>query len=192
MTKFDKAIELIDKKNSQDPNITVYQEKKCPKELLYSQRMSQKLLEFKPEASEALQIAARSQHICRWKIQRDEYEMTRKGYLKWREELKKMHAQITAEILQEVGYDEAFIAKVVFLLKKKLLKKDESTQTLEDVICLVFLQYYLQEFAAKHSEEKMIDIIKKTWAKMSPEGHEAALNLPLEPKMLKLVTKSLS
>ncbi len=192
MTKFDKAIELIDKKNSQDPNTTLHQEKQYPKELLYSQRMSEKLLEFKPEASKALHIAARAQHICRWKIQRGDYEMTRRGYLKWREDLKKMHAQITAEILQEVGYDTAFTERVAELLQKKFLKKDEDTQSLEDVICLVFLEYYLQDFAAKHPEQKMIAIIKKTWGKMTPEGHQAALNLPLDSEMLQLVTKALS
>lgn len=192
MTKFEQAIQLIDEKNAMDPHTTIVEEKEYPTELLYSLRMSQKLGEFEPEASNELRIAARAQHICRWKIQRCEFEMTRAGYLNWREELKKMHAQITAELLLEIGYDPAFIERVSFLIKKKFLKKDEGTQTLEDVICLVFLQFYLEEFAAKHSEEKLIDIIRKTWGKMSAKGHEAALKLPLSPKMLALVTKSLS
>ncbi len=192
MTKFEQAIQLIDEKNSRDPHKTIVEEKEYPTELLYSIRMSQKLGEFEPEASNELRIAARAQHICRWKTQRSEFEMTRAGYLKWREELKKMHAQITAELLLEIGYDPAFIERVSFLIKKKFLKKDEGTQTLEDVICLVFIQFYLEEFAAKHSEEKLMDIIRKTWGKMSAKGHDAALKLPLSPKMLALVTKSLS
>ncbi|MEM1137234.1 MAG: DUF4202 domain-containing protein, partial [Bacteroidota bacterium] len=122
MTKFDQAIQLVDKKNSQDPNKELYQGKEFPKELLYAQRMTQKLLEFKPEASEALQIAARSQHICRWEIPRDAYPMDRIGYLKWREELKKMHAEITSDILREVGYKDEFIDRVAFLIRKKQLK----------------------------------------------------------------------
>ena len=90
------------------------------------------------------------------------------------------------------GYDEAAIQRVKDLLLKRGLKRDEEVQALEDVICLVFLEYYLEEFAAKHDEEKLIDIIRKTWNKMSPKGHEAALRLPLSEAMLQLVTKALT
>ena len=105
-TRFEIAIALIDKKNSEDPNSFETNGLKFPKELIYSQRMSKKLLQFKPNASRALQIAARAQHICRWKIGRKEYPMDRVGYLKWRETLKKMHADITSDILKEVNYDD--------------------------------------------------------------------------------------
>lgn len=90
-TKFETAFALIDKKNSEDPNTYFAYGLDFPMELLYSQRMSRKLLQFEPEATETLQIAARAQHICRWKIARDTYPMGRVGYLKWRETLKKMH-----------------------------------------------------------------------------------------------------
>jgi len=93
-TRFETAIALIDKKNSEDINTYQVFGLNYPKELLYSQRMSRKLLQFKPNASKALQIAARAQHICRWQIARDEYPMDRVGYLKWRETLKKMHAEL--------------------------------------------------------------------------------------------------
>ena len=88
-TRFETAIALIDKANSEDVNSYQVGDIEYPKELLYSQRMSRKLLQFKPNASKALQIAARAQHICRWKISRDKYPMNRVGYLKWREALKK-------------------------------------------------------------------------------------------------------
>ena len=120
-----------------------------PKEWLYAIRMSEQLVEFAPDASEELRIAARAQHICRWKSPREDYPMDRPGYLRWREDLKKMHAKLTGEILEEVGYDSEFIKRVQFLIRKKQLKKDEGTQTLEDVICLVFLKYYFEDFAAK-------------------------------------------
>ncbi|MDO6758977.1 DUF4202 domain-containing protein [Tamlana sp. 2_MG-2023] len=191
-TRFETAIALIDKKNAEDTNTYQVAGMAYPKELLYSQRMTRKLLQFYPDASKALQIAARAQHICRWKIARDEYPMDRVGYLKWRETLKKMHAEITAEILEQVGFDQQFIDRVSLLVNKKLIKKNEETQILEDTICLVFLDYYFDEFAAKHDDEKIIDILKKTWVKMSENGHEAALQLPYSEKSLALVKKAIS
>ncbi|MCF8715302.1 DUF4202 domain-containing protein [Joostella atrarenae] len=189
---FKEAIEKIDRANAQDPNTETYQGKTYPKELLYSQRMTETLLSFEPTATEELQIAARAQHIERWKIERNSYPMDRVGYLKWREELKKMHADVTSEILKEVGYDDEFSERVSFLIRKKMLKKDEGTQTLEDVICLVFLQYYFEDFADKHSDEKLIDILQKTWGKMSNKGHKAALKLPLSDNSLSLIKRALA
>jgi len=191
-TRFETAIALIDKKNAEDP--TTYQVAgfEYPKELLYSQRMTRKLLQFEPNASKALQIAARGQHICRWQIARDEYPMDRVGYLKWRETLKKMHANITGEILQQVGFDDEFVTRVQKIILKKLIKKNEESQALEDTICLVFLDYYFDEFAAKHSDEKVIDILQKTWVKMSKKGHTAALELPFSEKGLALVKQAIS
>ena len=191
-TRFETAIALIDKKNSEDPNTYLVSGLEYPKELLYSQRMSRKLLQFKPNASKALQIAARAQHICRWKIPRDEYPMDKVGYFKWRETLKKMHAKLTSEILNQVGYDDEFSNRISFLINKKLIKKNEETQILEDTICLVFLDYYFEEFAEKHEDEKVIDILQKTWVKMSDEGHEAALNLKLSDKSLSLIKQAIA
>tara|TARA_R110002049_G_C9178388_1_gene563398 strand:+ start:31836 stop:32420 length:585 start_codon:yes stop_codon:yes gene_type:complete len=191
-TKFESAIILIDQKNAEDINTYNVHGMEFSKELLYSQRMTKKLLQFDPEASEALQIACRAQHICRWKIARDEYPMDRVGYLKWRETLKKMHADITAGILEKVGYDAAFVERVSFLINKKLIKKDAGSQTIEDVICLVFMEFYFEEFAAKHSDEKIIDILQKTWVKMSEKGHVAALKLNYSEKDLELIKKALA
>lgn len=192
MTSLDKAIAGIDEKNSQDPTIEIYKDKEYPKELLYSHRMVQKLIDFKPDAPEELQIAARAQHICRWQYPREDFPMDRIGYLKWRENLKKEHAAITSGILEEAGYDEAFIKRVAFLIQKKLIKKDSGTQLLEDVICLVFLEFYFEDFAKKHPEDKMVDIVQKTWAKMSKEGQDEALKLPLSSYSLDLITKALA
>lgn len=190
-TRFETAIALIDKANSEDINTYQVANISYPKELLYSQRMTRKLLQFEPNASKALLIAARAQHICRWKIARDEYPKDRVGYLKWRETLKRMHAKLTAEILEQVGYDKQFVDRVSFLINKKLIKKNEETQTLEDIICLVFLDYYFEEFATKHDDDKVIDILKKTWIKMSDKGHEAALKLPFSDKSLALIKRAI-
>ena len=191
-TRFEAAIALIDKANSEDVNTYHVAGMDYPKELLYSQRMTRKLLQFEPNASKALQIAARAQHICRWKIARDEYPMDRVGYLKWRETLKTMHANLTVDILKEVGFDDQFADRVKAIILKKLIKKNEESQTLEDTICLVFLDYYFDEFAEKHSDEKIIDILKKTWVKMSEKGHEAALQIAFSEKSLALVKQAIS
>jgi len=185
------AFKRFDTANEQDPNTEEYQGKTVAKEVLYAVRMTEKLDAFAPNASEVLQLTARCQHICRWEIPRDSYEMNRVGYLKWRQDLKKFHAQKSGEILKEIGYNQETIEKVAFLLEKKQLKKNEDTQTLEDVICLVFLEFYFEPFAAKHSEEKTIDILQKTWRKMSEKGQAAALKLPLSQSSLSLVSKAL-
>lgn len=189
--KLKKAISLIDEKNSEDPNVDYFEGKAYPKEVLYSMRMTEKLLDFDKDASEELQVAVRAQHICRWNIARNEFPMDRVGYLKWREKLKRMHAKITSNILKEVVYNSEFINRVSFLIQKKMIKKDEESQTIEDVICLVFLQFYFEAFADKHSEDKVIDILQKTWSKMSEKGQNEALKLPLSDKSLILVSKAL-
>ena len=191
-TPFDKAIATIDAYNAEDPNYEMVDGTKVPKELLYSQRMTRRLELFAPEVSQELKIAARAQHICRWKHPRENYTMDRVGYLKWREGLKNIHAELTGSLLKEFHFEEKFIERVQFLIKKKKIKKDEESQILEDVICLVFLHYYFEDFAAKHPEPKIIEILQKTWAKMSDKGHEAALQLPLSQTTLDLVNKALA
>ncbi|MCG9793447.1 DUF4202 domain-containing protein [Flavobacterium algicola] len=190
-TPFQQASQWIDAENAQDPNIEIHESISFPKELLYSNRMFARLMDFCPSASEEVQIASKAQHICRWKIARDSYPMDRVGYLKWREDLKKFHAQTTAEILKKAGYDDEFIARVTFLIEKKLLKKDAETQLLEDVICLVFLEFYLEPFVAKHDKEKLKNIILKTWNKMSEEGHAAALKIDYTSDNFALIKEAL-
>ena len=190
-TLFQNASKWIDAENAQDPNHETYQAITYPKELLYSNRMYERLMDFHPNASEEVQIASKAQHICRWKIARESYPMDRVGYLKWREDLKKFHAKTTAVILEKAGYSEEFIARVSFLIEKKLLKKDAETQLLEDVICLVFLEYYLDPFVHKHDREKMKNIILKTWLKMSEKGQQEALKINYSAANLELIKESL-
>lgn len=191
-TQLQQTFAAFDAANSQDPNHDLIDGMPQARELVYAQRMSTCLNRFAPDASIALQLAARCQHICRWKIPRADYPMDRQGYKRWRSDLAVFHGEIAAEILREQGYDDALISRVKDLLLKRGLKRDEEVQTLEDVICLVFLEFYLEDFANKHDEEKLIDIIRKTWNKMSPAGHAAALALPLPATMLALVGKALA
>jgi hypothetical protein len=187
---FERAIAAIDALNAQDPREDPYEAGQSF-ESAYSRRMSRWLERLAPEASEALQLAARAQHLARWRIPRKDYPMDRAGYKRWRADLGAMHAQATGEILREAGYGDETIERVQSLLKKKNLKTDPECQTLEDVICLVFLESYFADFAAQHDEQKLIRILQRTWAKMSERGHKAALELPLPPDLAKLVNKAL-
>ncbi|QNE41797.1 DUF4202 domain-containing protein [Hymenobacter sp. NBH84] len=189
--RFDEAIRLFDAANSEDPHQEIVDGQPYPKELLYGQRMSACLHAVAPNAPEAVQLAARCQHIRRWTIPRQDFPMDRPGYHKWRNTLKKFHAQLASEILQQVGYDAETIQRVQALLQKQQLHLDPEMQLLEDVICLVFLQYYFLDFAAQHPEEKIIDIVQKTWRKMTPEGHRLALQLPLASEAQELIGKAL-
>lgn len=191
-TQLNKAIQLFDAANSKDPFTEIIDGKTFPKELLYAQRMSEQLNNFEANADETVQLAVRCQHICRWEIPRDSYEMNRVGYLTWRRDLAKFHAKKASEILKEVGYDDTTIDEVASLLQKKQLKKNSNTQLLENVVCLVFLNFYFDKFSQKYSEQKLIDILQKTWHKMSDKGHEAALKLNLSDNSLALINKALS
>ncbi|MDN5204334.1 DUF4202 domain-containing protein [Fulvivirgaceae bacterium BMA10] len=190
-TRLQKAIEKFDAENSKDPHKETYKGKEYPKELLYAIRMTEWLLKLDPEASEALQLAARSQHICRWTSPRESFPMDKKGYLLWRTELKKFHAEKAAGILKECDYDDETIRRVEDLILKKKIKSDPESQLLEDVVCLVFLENYFEDFSEKHEPEKVIDIIRKTWKKMSEKGHQAALNLDLPQAAHRLVEQAL-
>jgi Domain of unknown function (DUF4202) len=191
MKQLEQTLAAFDAANAQDPNTEIVNGKPIAKELIYSLRMTEHLHQFAPNPSIELQLAARSQHICRWKIPRSDYPMDRQGYKKWRLDLAVFHGETAGEIMQANGYDESAIQRVKDLLLKRSLKRDNEVQALEDVICLVFLEFYLEDFASKHDEAKLIDIIQKTWNKMSDAGHTAALKLPLSNTMLALVTKAL-
>ena len=190
--RFTRTLAAFDAANRQDPRQVMDESGVLyPSELLYAMRMSATLAEFQADASEALQLAVRSQHLQRWKIPRASYPMDRTGYLNWRAALKQFHAEQAGLILQAEGYDDAMIARVASLLKKEQLKRDSDSQALEDVACLVFMRYYFAEFSAAHSEEKIIAIVQKTWRKMSETGHQAALALPFTLQQQQLLARAL-
>ena len=189
--RFRTAIERIDAANSEDPNREVWEGQQHPKELLYSQRMSESLEHLAPDAPEVVRLAVRAQHIERWKIARSEYPKDRQGYRRWRTDLGRFHAEKAAAILREVGYAPDTIGRVQSLLQKKQLKVDPDCQLLEDVICLVFLRYYFADFAEEHDEAKLINILRRTWKKMSSRGRQAALEIKLSGPLRTLVEKAI-
>jgi hypothetical protein len=193
---FQAAIAAFDKANMEDPNRETFDGKDYPKELLYAQRMTDMLERYAPEASEAVKLAVRAQHIQRWKTPRSSYPMDKQGYLQWRTGLYKFHADTAGRLMQEAGYDDGMVERVKKIVGKKGLKVNPETQLMEDVVDLVFLEHYLTGFAAQHpeyDEAKWIPIIRKTWEKMSKRAHEFALSgkirLPeaLVPLILKAV-----
>jgi hypothetical protein len=190
MTPFDRAMSMFDDYNRQDPNTESVNGRHIPKELVYAERMSKCLHSIEPDAAEEIRLAARCQHIGRWQIPRSTFPADRKGYLMWRNKLKDHHAEIASRILAECGYGQAVIDKVRFLLLKKELHHNADTQLLEDVVCLVFIEFYLAEFAAKHDDKKVIDILKKTMKKMSPRAIALAGQLPLDPKTKSLLASA--
>lgn len=186
-TRFNSAIARIDAANAEDPNRETADGREYPKELLYARRMSAMLARFSRDASEALQLAVRCQHIQRWKIPRADYPMTRAGYHQWRMRLRDFHAEVAAALLKDAGYGDETIARVCSLVKKEHLQQDTEAQTLEDVAVLVFLESYLDDFVQTHpeyDEAKLIDILRKSLRKMSAQGREAALAMIELPSSL--------
>ena len=188
--RLDAVFSDIDAANADDPRTIVIDGEIRSYEIVYSERMIERLGIMYPDASDALKIAARGQHIRRWDIPRVKYEQGRNGYNQWRRACREHHAELLAEIMQRHGYGEEDVAKVQTYVKKEQLKKDRESQALENVVDIVFIEHYLDDFAKKYQnydEDKMIDIIAKTLKKMSPKGHEAALALDLPDGYRKLI-----
>lgn len=186
--KFDAAIRRFDEENARDPN----QEAGRPRELLYAGRLTAWVLKLAPNAGEALRLAARCQHICRWESPREKYPMTRAGYLKWRADLKKFHAEKSGAILRAVGYDDATIRRVQALNLKKDFPADAECRVLEDALCLVFLEFQFAALAAKSDDEKMINALRKSWNKMTEAARAEALKLPFGERETKLIARALA
>lgn len=194
---FEQAIALIDAANSEDPNKETAEGKEWPKELLYSHRMSDILQRYTPEADEAQRLAIHAQHIQRWKSPRSNYPMDRNGYLQWRTHLYKFHAETAAALLAQAGYGEDVIERMKLAVGKKAVKVNRDTQLLEDVAGLTFIEHYMLDFASKHpeyDEAKWIDIIRKTWKKMSERAHQFALSggIKLPEPLVPLIQKAVA
>jgi len=194
--RFERAIALFDAANALDPNLESANGKEWPKELLYAQRMTEMQERFVPDASEAVRLACRAQHIQRWTSPRTDYTMNKDGYQQWRTALYRFHSDTAGALMKEAGYDEEMIERVKKIIGKRGLKVNPETQAMEDVAALAFIEHYMADFAAKkgdYSEDKWLVIIRKTWKKMSDQGRAFAVSgkirLPehLVPLILKAV-----
>lgn len=190
--RFDAAISAFDEANRRDPNKESENGQPYPREWLYARWLTNWVQRLEPNASEELLLAARCQHIERWKIPRAEFPAGRRGYLDWRNRLKQYHAQRAGEILQQVGYPEETIRRVQALNLKENIKGDPEMQVLEDALCLVFLEKQFHEFKQKTDQRRMLRIIRKTWDKMSPQARDIALNFNLSPEDRQLIEQALA
>lgn len=190
--RFSKVISAIDQAHQSDPNFEKWEGKDYPVEYLNAIRMTQSLDDLYPNASEALKIACRCHHIYRWKIPRSEYPMNKVGYHQWRNTLKKYHAVETEKIMASHDYDSEIIEETKKIIEKRQLKLNPDSQAMEDVICIVFLKYGLHTFGPKYDESKVIDILTKTWHKMSDYAQSEALKLELPAYSADIVKKALA
>jgi len=180
----------IDALNQQDPNRIFYKGHDVSKEYLNSIYMTEQLHRYIPDPSVALQIACRAHHICRWQIDRTEYPSGKAGYYQWRKSLYRHHSQIARTILEQCRIDKPLSDQVCDMIAKKNRIEDLETQLLEDVICHVFLLHYAEAFSKKHQEEKVIDILEKTWEKLSNQGKAYVSHLAISEAVAALIAKS--
>lgn len=187
MDAYAKARELIDAAHSTDPKKTADGK---PAELVYAERMEAWVARIAPAATSLLRLAARCQHLERWRVPRATFPEGKVGYLNWRRSLYVKQAARAKELLLQAGVSAQEAAEAATWVAKSGLKTNAGTQALEDAACLVFLENEIEDFAGQHAEypaEKFVDIIKKTWRKMSPAAQQAALGLSLRPDIAALV-----
>lgn len=176
MEKLAKAFQLFDNYNKKDPTIFMWRKQPYPQEYFLALKLYEWVLKLSPDASEVLLLASRSQHIGRWEIPRETYPEGREGYLKWRKVLAAYHADKSAEIMLEAGYEALDIERVKEIILKKKIKADHEVQIIENALCLVFLEYQYEDFYPRHTD-KIVQILKKSLLKMDTEGHRFALSL---------------
>jgi uncharacterized protein DUF4202 len=193
VNRFDAAAARFEAAHRDDPRTVTRGSVSEPWSVVYHARLASWVDRLAPDASEALRLAARCQHLRRWTIPRESFKEGAAGYKRWRTTLARQHADDAGRVLREAGYDDDVIARVRDLLVKKGLGSDPEVQRFEDAICLTFLENELQAFSAKHAEPKLVDILQKTWKKMSPAGHAAALDLvaTLPPPLRALCERAL-
>jgi hypothetical protein len=189
----ERAIATFQTENAKDPRSVLDEAgRPRPRELLDAERLAAWVERLEPQASEALRLASHCQHLRRWEVPRSDYEPGRIGYLKWRKALQRFHADQAGQILQLLGYEEDVLRAVRQIQLKQGLVTDPDVQAMEDALCLSFLEHELEAFSGEHPDEKVIDIIAKTWGKMSERARGRALALPLSARTLALVQAALA
>ncbi|MDZ7734230.1 MAG: DUF4202 domain-containing protein [Acidimicrobiia bacterium] len=177
--RLEDVIAAIDEANADDPNTLVVDGVERPKEQAHAELMTEWVRRLDPDAEPAQLIAARAHRLRRWSVPRSSYPEGRKGYLRWRADLKRQHAREVGEILERFEVDAGTVERVQGIVRKEGLKTDPRVQTHEDALCLVFLRTQYDDLIEDQGEEKATEIVGKTLAKMSERGREAALGLDL-------------
>lgn len=168
--RFAQAIAAIDAANEDDPNELIVDGRARPKELAHAEMVSFWVDRLRPDASVPLRLAARAHHIRRWEVPRSSYPEGRAGYLRWRRLLYDRQAEIAGKLVLESGYDHDVADRVRAIVGKRDIRRDKEVQVLEDALCLVFLETQFAELAARTERSKMVEVTRKTLAKMSTDG----------------------
>ena len=188
---FVKAIAAIDAANAEDPNSLLFRGESRPQVLLQAERATHWIHEMEPAPSETLLLAARAHHLRRWELPRSDFEQGRAGYHAWRRAQARRHADGAGDLLERLGYEEESVRRVGEIIRKEGLGEDPEVQTLEDALCLVFLETQLEDFAAQHPEEKVVDVIARSLAKMSPRGRSVGAKLELPGDGPRLLSRAM-
>ncbi len=192
MDCYQHARERIDTAHAADPKRTADER---PAELVYADNLERWIAQVAPEASPILRLAARCQHLERWSVPRASFPLDKPGYHAWRKSLYKKQADRARELLLQAGVPASEADEVATWVSKTGLKTNPGTQALEDAACLVFLDTEIPGFATVHPDytrEKYIDIIRKTWRKMSPRAQELARTIPFPAGVGELVHEAIS
>lgn len=189
--RLQRALAALDALHAEDPERIALEGELVPAELAYARRMSAALGQLVEDPSEALQLAVRAQHLCRWRSARRSYPEGRAGYLAWRTEQARQHAALAASVLLDAGYDETTIARVEALVRKRDLARDDEAQALEDAACLVFLEHHAEAFVEGRDQAQVVGILRKTWRKMSERGRARALARQMSERLRGLVASAL-
>jgi len=192
MTKLLQAFHEFDTYNQKDSYEFKWNDISYPQEYFLGQRLYEWVLKLNPNVNELLLLASRCQHIGRWEIPRESYPDGRDAYLKWRKDLALFHAEKASSILKSVGYTDEQVERVNQIILKKKLKADPDVQTMENALCLVFLEFQYEDFYPKHTPEKVVNILKKSLLKMDSHGHSFALNLKFSEKGMYYVVEALN
>jgi len=190
-TAFTTTFDQLDALHAQDPRQIDVAGRSMPLELWHAEQMSAWLHKLSAEPDELLQIAVRAQHLQRWQLPRKDYPTGRTGYLSWRSEQGRRAAKTTGKIMREGGYSAEDAERTAKMIRKLGLGRDPGAQTVEDCACLVFLENYFADFSKQVERDQLIDIVRKTWRKMSTDAHELALQLPMSAEMRGIVEEAL-
>lgn len=192
MTKLELAFQKFDAYNHKDPHTFIWGDLSYPQEYFLALKLYEWVLKLNPDAGEELLLASRSQHIGRWEIPRESYPEGREAYLKWRKDLSLFHAEKASSVMKELGYNDEQIARVRQIILKQKLKVDADVQTMENALCLVFLEFQYEDFFPKYQAEKVINILRKSLLKMDSHGHQFALTLNFSEKGLYYIHEALN
>jgi hypothetical protein len=191
MDAYSRARDQVDAAHAADPNRAADGR---PAELVYAERMENWVIRIAPGADPILRLAARCQHLERWRVPRGSFPMDRPGYLAWRRSLYSKQAERARQLLLAAGVPAKEAGDAATWVSKSGLKTNPGTQALEDAAVLVFLESEIEAFAAQHAEyprEKFVDILRKTWRKMSPRAQELARSLNLSAPIAALVREAI-